>query len=87
MLLVVADSVGGASVAELDVASRWCGLEAALGEVSCGMVWLCAITSPAGAIEIRAANINVLRVVMYLSRSWNVWHREPRSVSEVSAMN
>jgi hypothetical protein len=60
--------VVGASVALLEVASRCDGLDAELGDVSCGMVCDWAITIPAGASEIRAANISVLRVVMYLSR-------------------
>jgi hypothetical protein len=67
-LLLLALSVVDDSVALLDVVSRWCGLEAALGDVSCGAVCDWAITTPAGASEIRAANISVLRVVMYLSR-------------------
>lgn len=58
----------GDSVALLEVASRCDGLEAELGDVSCGIVCDWAITIPAGASEIRAANISVLRVVMYLSR-------------------
>ena len=58
----------GASVALLEVAARCDGLDAELGDVSCGIVCDWAITIPAGASEIRAANISVLRVVMYLSR-------------------
>jgi len=43
------------------------GDEAVAGVWSCGIEPDCAITSPAGAIEIKAANIKVLRVVMDLS--------------------
>jgi len=60
--------VAGASVVGLWVDSRCDGLEAELGDVSCGIVCDWAITIPAGASEIRAANISVLRVVMYLSQ-------------------
>lgn len=65
---LVLSLVAGASVALLEVAARCEGLEAELGDVSCGIVCDWAITIPAGASEIRAANISVLRVVMYLSR-------------------
>jgi hypothetical protein len=65
---LVLSLVLGDSVALLEVASRCDGLEAELGDVSCGIVCDWAITIPAGASEIRAANISVLRVVMYLSR-------------------
>ena len=65
---LVLSVVVGVSAALLEVASRCDGLEAELGDVSCGIVCDWAITIPAGASEIRAANISVLRVVMYLSR-------------------
>jgi hypothetical protein len=61
-LLGVGDSVVG-----MDVASRCDGLDAALGDVSVGVVWDWAITSPAGTMEISAANKSVLRGVMNLS--------------------
>jgi hypothetical protein len=51
-------SLAGASVVSVDVASRWCGLEAALGDVPLegvdGVAADCAITMAAGAIEIIA---------------------------------
>jgi len=60
-------SVVGDSVAGLDVVSRCEGLDAELGDVSEGIVWLCAITSPTGAMEINAATKSVCRGVMDLS--------------------
>jgi hypothetical protein len=61
--------VAGASVVVLlGIDSRCDGLDAELGDVSCGIVCDWAITIPAGASEISAASISVLRVVMYLSR-------------------
>jgi hypothetical protein len=65
--LVLGLSAGGDSVVGMDVASRCEGLDAALGDVSVGVVWLWAITNPAGAMEITAANKSVLRGVMNLS--------------------
>jgi hypothetical protein len=65
---LVLSLVVGDSVALLEVAARCDGLEAELGDVSWGIVCDWAITTPAGASEIRAANISVLRVVIYLSR-------------------
>jgi hypothetical protein len=54
-------SLVGASVALLEVESRCEGLEAELGDVSDGIVWLCAITIAPGARVIKAANKSVLR--------------------------
>ena len=61
MLSVLVLSVVGDSVALLDVELRCEGLEAELGEVSEGMVWLWAITNAVGAMEINAAKTSVLR--------------------------
>jgi hypothetical protein len=57
-------SVVGDSVALLEVESRCDGLEAELGDVSEGIVWLCAITSAVGAMDISAAKSSVLRGLM-----------------------
>jgi hypothetical protein len=62
----------GASEALLEVDSRWCGLEAELGEVledelgevSGGGVVVCAMTRAVGAMEIKAANKSVRRGLM-----------------------
>ena len=57
-------SLVGASVALLEVESRCEGLEAELGDVSEGIVWLCAITIAPGARVIKAANKSVFRGLM-----------------------
>ena len=61
---LVLSLVGGASVALLEVESRCEGLEAELGDVSEGIVWLCAITIAPGARVIKAANKSVFRGLM-----------------------
>ena len=77
--------VVGDSVALLEVESRCEGLEAELGDVSEGIVWLCASTIAAGAMEIKAANKSVFRGLMQSLLRFNMPHLVALCVREPSA--